>query len=256
MLQRLLTMLLGMLLICAGCGRSEQVQGSSEDSQPSTASAEAEESPLDIDVWSMQYYLDPDPDRVPRFLRELEEHGVLEREGSAEPMIGFLSHVMAANPERLSAWFPPDDRIFLDERAVYYRALWQADVPEAKAILDDVQERGPDELAARLREMRSTSPRPILERPVTSPGALDVLWGAFFASGDVRYIEAIISVVEGSASGYEEIVIQGAAAWSLRANARQHELVYRTCKDYVDEHGRQSSDDLKKIVESASEYWP
>lgn len=204
----------------------------------------------------MQYYLDPDPDRVPWFLREIEEQGVLEREGSAGPMIGFLSHVMAENPERLSEWFPPDDRIFLDERAVYYRALWQADVPEAKAILDDVQERGPDELVEQLLEMRYSSPRPILEWPVRSPGDLDVLWGAFFATGDIQYIEAIISVVEGSASGYEEIVIQGAAAWSLRANARQHELVYRTCKNHVDDDGRPSSDDLKQIVESASEYWP
>lgn len=242
--------------MCIGCGRSEQVQVPGEEAHPSSESAGVEHDSVDIGGWSAQYYLDPDPDRIPWFLREVAAQGVLKREGRAGPMIGFLSHVIAENPERLSEWFPPDDRIFRDERAVYYRALWQADVAEAKAILDDVQERGPDELVEQLLQMRHSSPRPILEWPVRSPGDLDVLWGAFSATGDVRYIESIISVVQRSASGFEDIVIQRAAEWSLGANARQHELVYRVCKDHVGDSGLPSSDDLKQIVESASEYWP
>ena len=244
------------LLFGAGCGQSEQVSTPSEEPESTSSSAETKRNPSDIDTWIAHYYLDPDPDRVGWFLQELEAQGFLRHENAAGPMIGFLSQVFVRNPERLSEWFPPDDRIFPDGRAIFYRALWQTDLAEAKAILDDVQERGPHELAQQLIEMRQTAPLAISEWPVRSPGDLDVLWGAFFATGDARYIEAIISKVQRNASGYEETLIQRAAVWSLGSNAQQHELVYRTCKEHVDDRERPSSDDLKQIVKSASEFWP
>lgn len=55
---------------------------------------------------------------------------------------------------------------------------------------------------------------------VDSPGDLDILWAAFFATGDERYLERL-----GNATASVDQRVASSAAWSLRANASKRKAV-------------------------------
>ncbi len=66
---------------------------------------------------------------------------------------------------------------------------------------------------------------------ISNPGVLDMLWASFFATGDVLPIQRIISVLHLRKDGHgEEIIVGGAAEWSLRSNVTQHPKVLWICK--------------------------
>jgi hypothetical protein len=61
---------------------------------------------------------------------------------------------------------------------------------------------------------------------ISSPSDLDQLWAAFFATGEERYLDSLFSAATSS-----DMMIAGAAKWSLNSNYRQLEAV----RKYFDE---------------------
>jgi hypothetical protein len=62
---------------------------------------------------------------------------------------------------------------------------------------------------------------------LVDPTKLDVWWVSFFATGDTKYLDNLLARVGDldSESGTENLLIMGAANWSVTANCRQHEAV-------------------------------
>ena len=58
-----------------------------------------------------------------------------------------------------------------------------------------------------------------------------MLWAAFYATGDALPVQKIIAVLHLSKDGNgEEMMVGGAANWSLKSNAQQHPKVLEICK--------------------------
>lgn len=221
--------------------------------KPDSATDEAP----DISEWLENYYLHPEPDRISWLLDELVKQEILQSDEARTSVIIFLGHIFEAHPNRLTEWLPPEDRIYQDERVYLYSALWQANSPEANAILDDVQERGLAEVREQLQRIRKRQPRPILEMPITSPARLDMYWASFFATGDERYIKALRAVLRWDPNDPDvrRVLIRRAALWSLTENAKVHERVYRACQSESDDDNEFAQSDLNAIKESAAEKW-
>jgi hypothetical protein len=98
------------------------------------------------------------------------------------------------------------------------RALWLAHQGD---VISEVLRDQPDFV--------SQAPPSMLTIPLTNPGAFDMMWSTFFATGDVRYPARLIDVLAPSFSFGSnqtmDTVLRGTAAWSLSSNMRHHERI-------------------------------
>ena len=101
---------------------------------------------------------------------------------------------------------------------------------------------------------KSKSSKEKLTRPITSAGQLDGLWTLYFETGEDAAVRRIISVLHWLEDGQGmQIVIGGAAQWSLKSNAAQHPGVLAICKDELARADETTSSILKKIVAEAGQ---
>lgn len=80
-----------------------------------------------------------------------------------------------------------------------------------------------------------------------SPKDLDYLWAEFMATGNNEPVKKIVSVLGYPSKGMN-IVLIGAAEWSLSSNARQHEIVYNTIKQESLSATGQTKEKLEEIL--------
>jgi len=99
-----------------------------------------------------------------------------------------------------------------------------------------------------------------------SPAALDYLWTEFFVTGKEEPVKKIISALDfkmpendpiykdvdpGLLGAYKEAdtaLINGAANWSLRSNAKQHDRVYEIIKQEADSATGTTKEKLNQIL--------
>jgi len=191
--------------------------------------------------WTKFYYAHPHPERLVQEVRQLSEKGVLAQPEHALPLITFLSRVVAANPDRIAAWLdalgdlPEADLRGLD------LALWFSGAPTARA-----------RLAERTTDPLFDEPPPdFLERAIDGPVMLDVLWMYYFATGELRAVRRIISVLEymsdfGAAESFRQTAqtdedraramrdaMFQAASWSLGSLMQEHAPLKDYCEGLV-----------------------
>jgi hypothetical protein len=152
----------------------------------------------DFDDFLNGYYLEPNPDAVGQAIEYLGSSGVLKKSSSAPPMYGFFTEIFAQNPGRMAEWTPIIDQQPEETRKILRRAVIMS--ADRKKLLDD-------------------------EAP--SPTRNDICWGAFFASGDRKYLTELIQQLRymGERKDLNRFTAGGSAKWSLASNAQSHPLV-------------------------------
>jgi len=89
----------------------------------------------------------------------------------------------------------------------------------------------------------------VLTSPISDAKVLDDLWGYYRTSKDSKAVERIISVLHLNEDGYGmEIVVGGAARWSLANNAFRDEKVYLMCKRQLSQGDKKNRKMLKEII--------
>jgi len=82
-----------------------------------------------------------------------------------------------------------------------------------------------------VERMSSLLPVPVEAIPFDGPVVLDMLWSAFFATGDPVYVERIVGALELLIDDDQRRVAIGQSAmWSLAANRDVHPIVKATCE--------------------------
>jgi hypothetical protein len=88
--------------------------------------------------------------------------------------------------------------------------------------------------------------------PVDSPQVLDMLWASFFATGEDLPVKRIISVLHLEKEGHGgQILIGGAANWSLKSNAKQHPKVLGICRNEVANAQETTKAMLESIIQNS-----
>ena len=78
----------------------------------------------------------------------------------------------------------------------------------------------------------SGKPVSVLNAPVQSPESLDMLWAVFSATGDPEAVKKIASAVHFAKDGKgAQLMLGGAAQWSLTSQAAQHPRVLRVVQE-------------------------
>jgi hypothetical protein len=160
--------------------------------------------------WMTFYYRDKDSSQTDDFLQWLQTSQILDKNsGAARPLAAFMSIIFADNPTKVAGWLK-EDNFTGNTKTAIEMALWLAgNDTELKAFTKNSKV--------------STKAAPKLTNiPIQGPTDLDMMWGAFQASGNPVYVNKIIDTL-----GSADILMQGAAEWSLASNMKQHELVNR-----------------------------
>jgi tetratricopeptide (TPR) repeat protein len=178
------------------------------------------------------YYMKPQPDRFPSLLAGLQKDGALAL--GHMTAAGFLAQVFHDNPDRLNGWVPAIWKLGDAARAYVWLSLWFSGTPQAKAILEDVAHKENGAAADSVTKLLKVPSRPLLELPIDSGSSLDLLWGAFFATGRPEYVAKIIGCLPWSLQDPKvdklKVAIGRAAEWSLRTNAGRDPRVLEICK--------------------------
>lgn len=211
--------------------------------EPPKRPAEEDKTPNPEDAspqkdWMEGYYLDPQPNRLPEEVKDWSEQGLLQREGTRDVLIGFLSQVLRQNRPKIKEWdnqlagLPPDDR------RIWRTGVWYSRTTEGDEIIKEA-------LGGKLTN-EDLAPK-LLELPLDRPTTLDMLWGYFFATGSEspvrRLVEAFrfedVSEPPPGAKipqGYVPLFTQlpEMVAWSITSMAAEHPKVAEFCVHFYE----------------------
>jgi hypothetical protein len=210
----------------------------------------------DLSQWLTYYYKTPHSDQDIENIKAMFQVGIFDRADSVAPMIMFLAEFFRQNEERLPVWEKELHTIAQDHGNYLLHALWQANTPGAIKLLEGWDD---EEHKNIIKKIRQDSPVDLKTVAISSPAHLDMLWATFMASGNTDYVERIISVLALPASSKDKdtritnMLLVGAAKWSLSSNAVQHELVFNTCQKFAESENPDIKKAIAEVLVSARE---
>jgi hypothetical protein len=198
----------------------------------------------EFDEFMTYYYLEKESAQVVKNLKWLQVSKMLDQHESAvEPTSAFFAVVFEQNPSRVKRYVKCTKFTGKAKDAIE-SALW---LSGNEKLIEDVFGEIPDYAATKCEGLKKWA--------MNDPGDLDMMWGAFLASGDGVYVKKIIDVLDKKQplTGDErlDLVTRKAAEWSLESNMRRHELVYRVLGQEAKSRKGAVKKRLEKMIDSA-----
>lgn len=174
----------------------------------------------DLEALLTRYYLAPHPELIGPAIEFLGTSDALANESAAGPIGAFFFEIFAGNKARLPEW-----------QAVIHRQPANVRTVLTQAVT------------------LSSNPARLLSEP-PSPGQNDVLWGAFFASGDRKYLTRLMEQLDhmGERKDLNLFVTAGSAKWSLASNARTHPVVKAAVKAALEAAKEPLATELRDVL--------
>ncbi len=226
--------------ILAGCGSTPDA-----DAAPPRGNVIA--SDRDLNEWLTYYYAHPRPDAMLSALEYMDESKATHRDERQPPVVIFLAMVLRQHPRLLPDVFKQSADFHLKTRKVIWFAAWEADLPAAREQLRAARELEEGNAKKLIDVLLAEPPTSLKEREIESATDLDMLWSAYFATGDKNYVERIINVLAWTHEKEDatKLLLGVTARWSLAANARRHKPVMTICKKVR----KKADDKLKPMLD-------
>ncbi len=207
-----------------------------------------------VTEWMMSYYHNPQPNFVSAALETLEMEKVLSKKPNTQaPFAGFLSIIFRKSPQQAQVWLKQSDSYAGELKRTIWLGLWLSDTDFSKRYLSEKLKGATGTNLEYLQILTKNNPFNLREIKPNDPGQLDMLWGAFSASGDPLYVKRIISVLPLLDQHNDPIqfAMAASAKWSLKSNAALHPLVLQTCKETLSVSLSTTTDHLAEIISEA-----
>ena len=192
--------------------------------------------------WTTYFYINQPIADIPQYIQWMDDEKMLVEYPSAfSPICGFLGQVFSDNPGDVTHWVK-NANVSKEMGELLQCALWFSGDTELIQSL-------PGDLAL----LENNAPD-LVDIDISSPSDLDVLWGAFMASGDPKYPDRLIdfSVSDQQANFEDDVtyfLTQSSAEWSIASNALQHEIVRRSVENKINELAGPQKEKLETILE-------
>lgn len=190
------------------------------------------------------YYLHPRPDLTVSALQYFSRTKMLEREALLAPFSGFLSQVFRQNP-KIAEQCARELTSPSQRKALVY-AIWISQLENAPDLLAIVANGANEEVKSAVKQFTYQVPPDMLKEEVHSAGSIDALWGAYFATGDRRWVEKIVSVLPWSEAkdDQDRRAIGSTAQWSLATNAAKHKSV----RDILEQEQKTAPEVQRRLI--------
>lgn len=209
------------------------------------ASAAALRADVSAQAWLETYYLNPQPAEVPHAINRLSQEGYFDRNENVAVAIGFLATVFAQHPAQVEGWLQRTAHLPARHQRLLAAALWQAGNPRGDNLLRELGQNSP--VRREIERLASMPSQRIADTTVRSPSSMRLQWGAFLASGEDRYVVAILD-----AFGLNEPQLTSAARMSLAQNAAAHPRVMAICRAQLDRQPEEIRSELRAALNQAA----
>ena len=190
----------------------------------------------ELSQWFTYYYKTPHSVQDIENINKMFQSGFFNKPSAVAPLVMFLAEFFRQNETKMLGWEKSLHEIPQNEGLYLLHSLWQANTDNTLKILNNWPDLKSEEILEKIKERPPVDLKTI---EINSPAILDMLWATFMASGNTFYVERIISTLSLPTDSEEKdkrinnLLIVGAAKWSLSSNAMQHELVLKTCQKFA-----------------------
>lgn len=186
--------------------------------------------------WMEHYYEKPTPAQVVPAIRNFCEAQMLDKVVaiSATTFFGTLFKKDDALAE--SAYNQITQSKSDDEKILLVNALWYANTPACRALLQKTQKDWLAGLPYVIAGQKIAAPEPesLLSMPIENTFVIDMLWASFYATGEAAPVERIISALPLKNNDKKELKGVGLRAnTSIMVNAQNHPKVMEICKQAI-----------------------
>jgi len=201
-----------------------------------TAHAETDFASKDeLSQWMTYFYLKPDRERVPAAVQYYANSDLFQKKNTRAPMATFIACQFKRDPEVMERTFKQvAAEGSANAKTFLMNALWFTNTERSRQLLDKAGTGWSLEetTQAIYQQIKGVAPYDPLHDEISNGRGLDQLWAIFMATGDAAPVKRIIDVLPRLVESHDEdIIIGGAARWSLTSNARQHKRVYDICRE-------------------------
>lgn len=197
---------------------------------------------IELQQWMTYYYFHKDNTKINSFFSWLQDSQLLEKnEGAYKPIVAFLSVLFEENKAQVKAWL--EEKKFNEKtKKAMQEALWLSANKDLALIIFKE--------APQYYQSPTIS---LLSMPLKHGSDLDMMWGAFMASGDKQYVKKIIDTLDETThlSGHKlfDQTIRASAVWSLGSNMIQHDLVERIVRSELSTRTDNVKEKLELIIQ-------
>lgn len=260
-------------VLIAGAAGSEAAPASSTPFYSTTA----------ILQWINTYRTKPDPMRAAAAMHELATLGELHNQESAGVYVGFAAGVIAANPGKADALVDKMLPMSAEDQWFVVRAIAYSGIPNRRAVLTRIAARVPargpmlqkyvagtlpiltdfkleapkpgwmERMAMVVSPNAKPKPQPVVLQP--SPEVLDTFWGYYFASGDSRALQTIVSILPWAKDrdDVDRLTLGGMAKYTLASNASRDPVLLATIKTIRNSEPEDVRKVLDEVIEAADD---
>lgn len=200
--------------------------------------------------WMTFYYSSPIPEKVPGAL-EYFTASDMYKTNVTMPTVAFFSALFKKDAVIMKKTFDEvSQNGSEDSKIMLVNILSLANTPESRELLEKAKGSwGSERLQTVIARKISGMHEDIYTMPVDSPLLLDMLWASFSATGDDLPVRRIISVLHLLQDGNgEEIIVGGAANWSLKSNAQLHPRIMEICKQELSVAQQPTKSLLEEVI--------
>ncbi len=244
--------------------------------------------PQQILKWINGYRAKPEPDKLPLAVRAMSASGVFRDLEASGVYIGFMAGVLGDNPDRaldlVARMFPmvPEDQVAI-VRAIAYstgpgargtaKSAGKSAAPGKaskggaaaagapgddgwKTLLRSFVERMPARKVLIQRHLDDKLPT-LRTLPLEGqPAAIDVLWGYYFATGQMAAIDRLIDTLAWAkdADHLERLTTGSMVKWTMANNALQDKELLDHLKAEAGRRPKLVQTQLAEVVEAAETY--
>lgn len=206
--------------------------------------------------WINAYREKPEPEKVPEVVKAMSGIGLFKELEQAGVYQGFISGVIAANPEiaekLIAEMFPlpPEDQVVI-VRAIAYSGLrgW-------KELLEKFVERMPTKKVLIEHHLYGKGATFETLDLKASPSHIDIMWGHYFGSGNYKGIERIITVLPWSKdrNDVEKLTLGSMAKWTLATNLQSDPRLLAYAKRQLETVPKDAAKELREVITAAETY--
>lgn len=204
-----------------------------------------------LEKWMSFYYKNPQPDTIPVAIDAFRKGGYFSQDGSSEPIIVFLSLIFRSHPQKIETWLSSLKEITNQENIAIGKILWLSNTEQARKYLTKISRIKDVEIKEYLVALLKKVPPEIEKVPIASSSVIDILWAAFMATGEDKYVVRIISAFSKN-NNQDELskeMISSMAKWSLKSNVKKHEKVKSICLNQLKTQNEDIAIILQEIID-------
>jgi len=210
----------------------------------------------ELSQWFTYYYKALHSAQDIENIKRMFQSGFFNKPSAVAPLVMFLAEFFRQNETRMPGWEKSLHEIPQNEGFYLLHSLWQANTDNTLKILSNWPDLKSERIIEKIKERPPVDLKTI---EINSPAILDMLWATFMASGNTLYVERIISSLslptdlDEKDERINNLLIVGAAKWSLASNAVQHELVFKTCQKFTDSDNPNIKQAILEVLEKTKE---